>query len=107
VDTRQMLDDLVHLRDDDAAAEGGCLYQRPRVLGVWAGIEIAVVVGLVGDDERDIRRKIDHHAGVKFEIGVDRADLERAGLDQLRELAALRAGESEIEAPRDAALEDG
>ena len=54
-----------------------------------------------------MRRQIDQHAGVKFEIGVDRADLEPAGLDQRRELAALRTREGEIEPARDAALEDG
>ena len=107
VDPRQVIDDLVDLRHDDAAAERRGFDDHRRVLGVRTGIEVAVPVGLVGDHERDARRQIHQHPGIEFEIGVDRADLQRSGRDQFRELAALRAGKGEIQPVGDAALEHG
>ena len=107
VDPRQPVDDLIDLRDDDAAAESRGFGDGRRVLGVRAGIEVAVAVGLVGDDKRDVRRQVHQHAGIEFEIGVDRADLHRAVRDQFGELAALRSGKGEIQPVRDAALEHG
>jgi hypothetical protein len=50
VDPRQVVHDLVDLRDDDAAAECCSFGDRGRILGVRTGIEIAVAVGLVGDE---------------------------------------------------------
>jgi hypothetical protein len=76
VDPRQVDRDLVDLRDDDAAAERCSFNDCGRVLGVRTGIEIAVAVGLVGDNQRDLWRQVHQRARVKFEIGVDRADLE-------------------------------
>ena len=105
VNAREAIDDLVHLRDDDAAAKRRRLDQRRRLFSVRPGVEVAVPIGLVGDDQGHLRRKVQHHAGIELEIGVYRADLQTAGRDELRELAALRAGEGEIQAPRDAALE--
>ncbi len=64
-------------------------------------------VGLVGDNQRDARREVDQHARVELEIGVDRADLQRACADQLGKLAALRPSKGKIEPARDAALEHG
>ena len=65
------------------------------VLG--AGVEVAVAVGLLGAQQRDIRCQVDEHARVELDIGVDRADLERAVLQQLRDAHALRAGVGEVE----------
>ena len=53
VDARNPVDDLVDLRDDDAALEGGRLDHRRRVLGVRARVEIAVAVGADRGDQRD------------------------------------------------------
>ncbi len=106
VDARQALDGLVHLGDDDPTAKGRRLHERRRVLGIRAGIKVTLPVGLVRDHERHVWRQIDHHAGIELEIGVNRADLEPAGFDQLGELPALRAGEREIEPVRDPTLED-
>ena len=57
--------------------------------------------------ERDLGRQVHQHAGVEFEIGVDRADPERFRRDEFGELAALRPGKGEIQAVCDTALEHG
>jgi hypothetical protein len=107
VDPRHVVHDLVDLRDDDAAAERGSFRDRGRILGVRTGIEIAVAVGLVGDDERDLRRQVHQGARVEFEIGVDRADPEGPGRNEFGEPAALRSGIRKIQPVRDAAFEHG
>ena len=107
VDARQPIDDLVDLRDDDAAAERRGLGDGRRVFGIGASVEVAVAIRLVGDDERHARRQIDQHAGIELEIGMDRPDLHRPVRDQFGELAALRSRESEIQPVRDTALEHG
>jgi hypothetical protein len=75
------------------------------MVGVRTGIEVAVAIGLVGDQQRHLRRQIDQHAGIELEIGVDRPDLHAPASNQLGELAALRPGEGEVEPIGDAALE--
>ena len=105
VDAGQPIDDLVDLCDDDAAAESRGLGDGRRVFGIGAGVEVAVAIGLVGDDQRHPWRQVDHHASIEFEIGMDRPDLHRPARDQFGELAALRSRESEIQPVRDAALE--
>ena len=85
--------------------EGGRLDDGRRVLGVWAGIQIAVAVGLVGGDQRDMRRQIDEIAAEQLEIGVDRAELDFAPAQRTREGCPLRTGIGEVELARDAALE--
>ena len=107
VDPRQAVHDLVDLRDHDAAAERRRLGDGRRILCVRAGVEIAFAVGLIGDDKCDLRRQVHQHAGVEFEIGVDRPDLHRPVRDQFGELAALRSRVGEIQAVRDTALEHG
>ncbi len=49
-----LVDDLADLRDDDAVLERGRLDHGRRVLGVGAGIEVAVAVGAHGGDQRDV-----------------------------------------------------
>ncbi len=67
---------LVHLGDDDAVPEGGRLDDRRRVLGVRAGVEVAVAIGRERGDERHPRREVHEVAGVELEVGVDGADLD-------------------------------
>jgi hypothetical protein len=90
-----------------SAADRGRFDEGGRVLGVGTRIEIAVAVGLVGDDERDLRRQVHQHAGVEFEIGVNCADLESVRRDEFGEPAALRSSVSKIQPGRDAAFEHG
>ena len=78
VDARHLVDDLVDLGDDDAVLEGGRLDDGRRVLGVRAGVEVAVAVGADRGDQRDVRREVDEVAGEQLEIGVDRAELDLA-----------------------------
>ena len=54
VDARHLVDDFVDLGDDDAVLEGGRLDDGRRVLGVRAGIEVAVAVRADCGDQRDV-----------------------------------------------------
>ena len=71
----------------------GPVYRLPRGIG-----------GLRGD-EAHLRCQVDEIASEQFEIGVDRADLDAALADQLREPRALRSGKGKVEALCDAPLE--
>jgi hypothetical protein len=57
-------------------------------------------------DQRDLGREVDEIAREQLEVGMDRADLDRAGRHELGQPSALRPGEAEVEPPRDAVLED-
>jgi hypothetical protein len=108
VDPRQVLrvvDDLVDLGNDDAVLEGGRFDQRRRVLGARPRVQVAGAVGLVAGHHHHVRRQVDVQARVQLDVGVQRADLQRALLQELRDAQALRAGEREIELAGDAALE--
>ena len=105
VDARHLVDDLIHLGDDDARLEGGRLDDGGRVLGVGARIEIAVAVGLPGGDQRDVRRQIHEVASEQLDIGMDGAELDLAADQRARERGPLRARIGEVELARDAALE--
>ncbi len=105
VDARQFLLETIDLRDDDAVAEGRRFDDQRRLLGIRAGIQITVGVGRVRRDERDVGRQIDEVAREQFEVGVDGPDRDAPVIDHLREAQALRPGEREIDAARDAALE--
>ena len=63
IDARHPLDDLVDLRDDDAAAERRRLDDDRRVLGVGARIEVAVPVRRLRADQTDARRQVDRSTG--------------------------------------------
>lgn len=106
VDARQFIDDLVHLRDHDAVAERGGLDDGRGVFGIRAGVEIAVPVRLHRAHERDVRREVDEHARIQFDVRIDRADFQLAVFQQLRDAQALRAGECEIDLARDALFEE-
>ena len=56
-----------------------------RVLGVGAGIEIAVTVGADRGDQRDMRRQVHEVAGEQLDIGVDGAQLDLAAEEHVRD----------------------
>ena len=72
------VDELVDLRDDDAARERRGLDDGRRVLGVRAGVEVALRVGRLRRDQAHVRRQVDEVAAEELEVGVDRADLDAA-----------------------------
>lgn len=105
VDARHLVDDAVDLRDHDAVLERGGFDDGRRVLGVRAGVQVAVGVGADGGDQRDLRRQIDEVAREQLEIRVHRAERDLAAEQQLRDALRLRARIGEVEPLRDAALE--
>ena len=105
VDSRELFGQLVDLRDDDAAFERRRFGDDRRVLGVRSRVQIAVAIGCLGGDKRDVGRQIDEIAAEQFEIGVDRADRDLTVAGELREARCLRAGKRKIQPRRDAALE--
>ena len=92
IDARHLVDDLVHLRDDEAALEARRLDDRRRVFGIGAGIEIAVLVGADRGDQRHLRREVDEVAGEELQIGMDGAKLDLAAEQHARDARRLRAG---------------
>ncbi len=92
------VDDLAHLRDHDAVAlKAGRLDDGRRVLGVGAGVEIAVAIGAHRGDQRHLRRQVDEVAGEQLEIGVDGAELDLPP-NSMRAIAGrLRAGVGKVE----------
>ena len=59
---RALDDDLVDLCDHDAALEGRGLDDGRRVVGVGPGVELALAVGGLGADQRDVWRQVDEVA---------------------------------------------
>ena len=74
IHARHLVHQLVDLRDHDAVLERGGLDDRGRVLGVRAGVQIALRIGGLRGHQRDMRRQVDEIAAEQFEISVDRAD---------------------------------
>jgi hypothetical protein len=105
VDAGHLVDELIHLGDHDARLEGGRLDDGGRVLGVGAGVEIAVAVGLHGGDQGDVRRQIHEVAGKQLDIGMDGPELDLAGCQRARDRGPLLPRIGEVELARDAALE--
>ena len=105
VDARHLVDDFVDLGDHDAVLERCRLDDGRRVLGVRAGIEVALAVGADGGDQRDVRGKVDEVAREQLEIGVNRAELDLAAEQHARDARRLRAGIGIVELLRDAAIE--
>ncbi len=97
---------FVDLRDHDAARERGGLDDGRRVLGVRAGVEVALGVGRVRGNQRDLGRQVDEVAGEQLEVGVNRADLDAPGRHQPGQARALRPRETEVELRGDAVLEE-
>ena len=105
VDSRQHVDQLVHLRNDDATAERRRFGDDRRVLRIRSRIQIALAVRCLRGNERDVGREIDEIAAEQFEIRVDRADRDLTVARELCEARRLRARERKVEPRRDAALE--
>ncbi|MGY4159665.1 hypothetical protein ACVINW_005507 [Bradyrhizobium sp. USDA 4461] len=106
IDPRHLVDDLGDLGHDEAVLVAGRLDHRRCVFGVRPGIEVAVLVGADGCDQRDVRRQIDEVAREQLEIGMDGAELDLAAEQHPRHARRLRARIGEVEPPRDALLED-
>ncbi|MGY4455572.1 hypothetical protein ACVWZR_010232 [Bradyrhizobium sp. i1.3.1] len=105
IDPRNRLDDLVDLGDHDAVLERRCLHHGGRVLGVRAGVEVAVTVGADGGDQGDVRGEIDEVAREQFEIGVNCSQLDLAAEQHARDARRLRPGIGIVEPLRDPAVE--
>ena len=103
VHARQLVHDFVDLHDDHPVVEGRRLDDGRRVLGIRAGVEVALAVGLLGTDQRHVGHQVDEHPRVQLDIGVNGADFELAVFEELCQAHALRTGESEIELAGDAA----
>ena len=85
--------------------ERGGFHQRRSVFGARPGVEVALAVGFITGDQRDVRRQVDVQTRVKLDIGVNRADFQQAIFQQLRNAQTLGAGEGEIELAGDAFFE--
>ena len=97
---------LIHLRDDDAAAEGGGLDDGRRVFRVRPRVEIAGVIDRLGGDQCDVRREVDEIAGEELEIGVDCIDADLAIGNQRGQARSLRARERKVDLAGDAGFEE-
>lgn len=75
----------------------GGFYQRRSVFGARPGVQVALAVGFITGDQRDVRRQVYIKTGIKLDIGVDSADFQQAIFQQLRNTQALGTGEGEIE----------
>ena len=78
------------------------LDDRGRILGVRAGVQIALRIGGLRGHQRDMRREVDEIAAEQFQIGVDRADAYLLLAHHARQPRGLRAGEREVHLLRDA-----
>ncbi len=76
VDARHLVDDFLHLSDDEPALESRRLYDRRGVLGVGAGIEIAVGVCAYSRDQGDVWGQVYEVAGEELQVGVNRAEFD-------------------------------
>ncbi|MNZ43611.1 hypothetical protein D3C78_612180 [compost metagenome] len=109
IHTRQVtfvVDQLVHLRNDDTVMERGGFNQRGRVFSACAGVQIAFAVRFETGNQRHVWREIYVKTGIKFDVGVDSADFEKTVFQQLRNAQALRTGEREIKLVGDALFKD-
>ena len=85
--------------------EGRRLDDGRCVLGIRAGVQVALAVGLLGADQRHVGHQVDEHPCIEFDIGVDGPDFQLPVFEELRQANALRTGEREIELASDAPLE--
>ncbi len=105
VDARQLVDDLVDLRDDDALLEGGGLDYDGRVLDVRPHVEVAVAVRLPGHRHGHLGGEVHEVAAEQLDVGVDGAELDLAAVQDARHRLALRPREGVVELLGDALLE--
>ena len=104
VDTWHLVDDFVHLSDDDAVLEGSGLYDGRRVLGVRPRIEISITVRADRSNQRDIRREVDEVTSKQLEIGMNRPEFDLAAKQHRRDARRLRAGIRKVEPLRHAVV---
>src|ERR1700682_6125589 len=72
-ETLDAVDDRVCLDDHHTVVEGGGFGDRRGVLGIGAGVEVAVPVGLLGAEQHDVGSQVDEHPGVQLDGGVEGA----------------------------------
>ncbi len=105
VDARHPVDDFINLGDHDTVLERRRLDDRRRVLGVRAGVEVAIAIGADRGDQRDVRGKIDEVAGEELEISVNRPQFDLAAEQHARDARRLRTGIGIVQLLGDAAVE--
>jgi hypothetical protein len=71
---------FVDLRDHDAAAEGRGLEDGWGVFGVWAGVEVAVGIGSVRGDQRNLRREVNKVASEQLQVRLNGPICKRPGV---------------------------
>ncbi|SAQ22797.1 Uncharacterised protein [Klebsiella michiganensis] len=101
-----VIDQFVNLRNNDAVMERGGFHQRRGIFGARPGVQVALAVGFVTGDQRDVWRQVDVQARVKLDVGVDSADFQQAIFQQLRNTQALGTGEGEIKLAGDTFFEE-
>ena len=79
VDSRQLVEDSIHLGDDNAVVEGRGFDNDRCVFGVGAGEQIAICICRLRANQRDAGGQVDEIAAKEFQIGVDSTDLNLAG----------------------------
>lgn len=84
-----VIDQFVNLGNNDAVMKRGGFYQRRSVFGARPGVQVALAVGFITGDQRDVRRQVYIKTGIKLDIGVDSADFQQAIFQQLRNTQAL------------------
>ncbi len=105
VDARHLLDDLVHLGDDDAVLERGRLDDGRCVLGIRPGAEIAVTVSTHCGNQGNVGGEVDEVPGKQFEISVNCPELDLAAEQHGSDARGLRPGIGKVEPLRHAAIE--
>ena len=76
------------------------------VLGIEAGVKVAVRTGLLGGDQSDPRHQVHEIAPEQFQISVNGADLEFAVPDELGQFSSLWAGKGKVDFSGDAFCKD-
>src|SRR5580700_6187231 len=96
VDAWDLVNDLIHLNDDDCVVKGRGLYDHRRVLCVRAGVQVSLPIRLLRANQHHVRGEVDQQPRVELNIGMNRADLHLAVFEQLREPEALWTCEGKV-----------
>src|ERR1700721_2733108 len=96
IDTRQFVDDLVDLHDDNSIVKGGRLDYHRRIFRIGSGVKVALSMRLFGANKNDIGNQIDQQSHIEFNVGMNGTDVELAVFQQLRPAQPLRTGKGEI-----------
>ena len=106
IDTRELVNDLIDLENDDALIEFRRFDDRRGVLCGKAGVNVAGCIRIVSADEGNSRHEVDEVAGIHFKVGMDSAEFDTVILDHLRQTLALAACISEVQLSGDAFIKD-